>query len=65
MSYDNISIQMQTVLKTFRKQKEYIINALPYPFSNGKLESTNNLIKVVKRIAFGFRSFFNFRASIL
>lgn len=56
---------MKTVLKTFRKQKDYIINALLFPFSNGKLEGTNNLIKVIKRIAFGFRNFYNFRARIL
>lgn len=65
VSYDNISTQMKTVLKTFRKQKDYIINALLFPFSNGKLEGTNNLIKVIKRIAFGFRNFYNFRARIL
>ena len=31
------------------------------PYSNAKLEATNNLIKVIKRNAFGFRNFENFK----
>ena len=33
--------------------------------SNGPTEATNNLIKVVKRIAFGFTSFRNYRIRTL
>lgn len=65
MKHDGISKQMQTVVKTFRKQQTYINNALENKYSNGKLEGTNNLIKVIKRIAFGYRNFYNFRARIL
>ena len=50
----------QTVFKTFLKEKDKIINALELPYSNAKLEATNNLIKVIKRNAFGFRNFDNF-----
>ncbi|WP_165620633.1 transposase, partial [Streptococcus equi] len=32
---------------------------------NAKLEATNNLIKVIKRNAFGFRNFENFKRRIL
>ncbi|MGQ7388002.1 transposase, partial [Streptococcus suis] len=35
------------------------------PYSNAKLEATNNLIKVIKRNAFGFRNFENFKKRIL
>lgn len=35
------------------------------PYSNAKLEATNNLIKVIKRNAFGFRNFENFKTGIL
>ena len=63
--YELISKQMKTVLKTFRKQSNYLCNAMTHKFSNGKLEGTNNLIKVIKRIAFGYRNFYNFRARIL
>ena len=47
----------QTVFKTFLKDKGKIINALEPPYSNAKLEVTNNLIKIIKRNAFGFRNF--------
>ena len=55
----------QTVFKTFLKDKDKIINALELPYSNAKLEATNNLIKVIKRNAFDFRNFDNFRTRIL
>ncbi|WP_408990173.1 ISL3 family transposase [Streptococcus pneumoniae] len=54
----------QTVFKTFLKDKEKIINALQLPYSNAKLEATNNLIKLIKRNAFGFRNFENFKKRI-
>ena len=55
----------QTVFKTFLKDKDKIINALELPYSNAKLEATNNFIKVIKRNAFGFRNFDNFKTRIL
>ena len=55
----------QTVFKTFLKDKDKIINALELPYSNAKLEATNNLIKVIKRNAFGFRNFENFKTRII
>ena len=55
----------QTAFKTFLKDKDKIVNALELPYSNAKLEATNNLIKVIKRNAFGFRNFENFKLRIL
>ncbi|MCO4475723.1 Transposase, IS204/IS1001/IS1096/IS1165 [Streptococcus infantarius subsp. infantarius] len=55
----------QTVFKTFLKDKDKVLNALELPYSNAKLEATNNLIKVLKRNAFGFRNFENFKLRIL
>ena len=55
----------QTVFKTFLKDKEKIVNALQSPYSNAKLEASNNLIKLIKRNAFGFRNFENFKTRIL
>lgn len=55
----------QTVFRSFLKDKDKIINALELPYSNAKLEATNNLIKVIKRNAFGFRNFENFKTRIL
>ena len=54
----------QTVFKTFLKDKEKIVNALQLLYSNAKLEATNNLIKLIKRNAFGFRNFENFKKRI-
>ena len=54
----------QTVFKTFLKDKGKIINDLQLSYSNAKLEATNNLIKLIKRNAFGFRNFENFKKRI-
>ena len=51
----------QTVFKTFLKDKAKNVNTLQLPYSNAKLEATNNLIKLIKRNAFGFRNFENFK----
>ena len=55
----------QTVFKTFLKDKDKVLNAMELPYSNAKLEATNNLIKVIKRNAFGFRNFENFKKRVL
>ena len=45
----------KTALRTILHYKEHVINAIELPYSNAKLEATNNLIKDIKRNAFGFR----------
>ncbi|MDB8550927.1 transposase, partial [Turicibacter sanguinis] len=35
------------------------------PYTNGPIEGINNKIKVIKRIAFGYRSFYHFKSRIL
>ena len=45
--------------------KPYILNAFDIRLSNGFTEGCNNAIKVLKRVAFGFRNFVPFRARIL
>ena len=54
----------QTIFRSFLRDQDKIINALELPYSNAKLEATNNLIKVIKRNAFGFRNFENFKTRI-
>ncbi len=61
----NISDYMKTSLKTLKGYKDYVVNALENEASNGKLEATNNLIKVIKRNAYGFRNFLHFKNRIL
>ena len=55
----------QTIFRSFLRDQDKIINALELPYSNAKLEATNNLIKVIKRNAFCFRNFENFKTRIL
>ena len=43
----------------------YIINSYKHKFTNGFTEGMNNNIKVLKRIAYGYRDFNNFRNRIL
>lgn len=60
-----VNKEFHTVFKTFLRYKDYIINALELPYSNAKLEATNKLIKDIKRQAFGFKTFKNFKTKIL
>ncbi|MGT2880739.1 transposase, partial [Streptococcus equinus] len=55
----------KTALRTILHYKEHVTNAIELPYSNTKLEATNKLIKDIKRQAFGFRNFDNFKTKIL
>lgn len=57
--------EYKSTVKTLRQWHEYISNSFKYNISNGAVEGKNNLIKVLKRISFGFRNLDNFRARIL
>ncbi len=50
---------------TIRNWEEYILNSFKVDYTNGYTEGVNNKIKVLKRIAFGYRNFDNFRNRIL
>ena len=63
--YNNISEYMNTSIKTLKKYVEYIKNTFSTGYHNGYVEGNNNFIKVLKRIAFGFRSFTRFKARIM
>jgi len=54
----------KTALRTILHYKEHVTNAIELPYSNAKLEATNKLIKDIKRNAFGFRNFDNFKKRI-
>ena len=62
---NNVSSYMKTSVKTIKKYINYIDNTLGYKYTNGIIEGINNKIKVIKRIAFGFKSFYHFRNRIL
>ena len=51
---------------TISRWKEYILNSfIDERYSNGYTEGINNKIKVIKRIAFGYKNFELFRGRIL
>ena len=57
---------LQRVQRTLRLHKEEIFHSFKYDtYTNGPVEGTNNKIKVIKRVAYGFRNFANFRIRIL
>ena len=60
----NISPKMKQALKLYRENIKYIENSFKYDINNGIIEGTNNLIKCIKRIAFGYRKFDHFIARI-
>lgn len=60
----NISDKMKQALKLFNKNIKYIENSFKYDINNGIIEGTNNLIKCLKRIAFGYRKYDHFIARI-
>jgi transposase len=61
----NISDYMKTSIKTLTEFLPFIKNTLNNNYHNGYIEGNNNFIKVIKRIAFGFRSFRRFKARIM
>jgi len=61
---NNISDKMKKALKLYRENIEYIENSFKYEINNGIIEGTNNLIKCIKRIAFGYRKYSHFIARI-
>ncbi|MBP2100499.1 ISL3 family transposase [Enterococcus rivorum] len=64
-NYSHLPEKYATTIKTFKQYQKGILNALEQPYSNGPLECLNNHIKVLKRNAYGFRSFYNFKLRIL
>ena len=63
--HNNISDYMITTIKTYNSFKKFIINSFKYSYNNGLIEGINNLIKCIKRIAFGYKSFYHFKIRIL
>jgi len=61
----NISSYMKTSIKTLLEFLPFINNTFNNNFHNGYIEGNNNFIKVLKRIAFGFRFFRRFKARIM
>lgn len=57
--------EFQPLMSVLRNWSKYILNSFDCGYTNGFTEGCNNKIKVLKRIAFGYRSFQNLRQRIL
>ncbi|SHJ47844.1 Transposase [Tepidibacter formicigenes DSM 15518] len=64
-NHSDISNYMKTSIKSIKKYKDYIKNTFKCDYTNGLIEGINNKIKVIKRISFGYKSFFHFKNRIL
>ena len=60
----SISDKMKKALKLYRENIKYIENSFKYDINNGIIEGKNNLVKCIKRIAFGYRKYDHFVARI-
>ena len=57
---------LQKVQRTLRQHKKEILHSFKCEgYTNGPVEGINNKIKVIKRVAYGFRNFANLRIRIL
>lgn len=57
--------EFQRAIKTLKNWQKEILNSFSFGYTNGFVEGLNNLTKVIKRNAFGFRSFKRLRSKIL
>ena len=62
---DNISSYMKTSIKTLKEHLPPIQNSFDYTYNNGRIEGINNKIKVLNRVAYGYRNFKNYKNRIL
>ncbi len=65
LNHEGISDYMKTSIKSLRLYEDYVVNALETDYTNGVIEGINNKIKVIKRVSFGYRSYFKFKRRIL
>lgn len=63
--YNVVSDIMRKKFNTLYEFLQYIENSFKYTYSNGPLEGINNTIKLINRIAYGYRTFEALRARIL
>jgi transposase len=58
-------VEVRSLGRTLKNWRNEIIAWHKFHISNGSTEGANNLIKRVKSVAFGFRSFRNYRVRAL
>ena len=55
---------MKQAIKLYNANIKYIENSFRYEINNGIIEGTNNLIKTLKRFAFGYSKYEHFVSRI-
>ncbi|MGX7298841.1 transposase, partial [Enterococcus eurekensis] len=60
-----LSPSMETSILTLKKHLPRIKNTFQSTLSNGSLEGSINKIKLIKRIAYSYRNFYNYHDRIL
>ena len=61
---NDISSKMKKAIKLYKENIKYIKNSFKYDINNGVIEGKNNLVKCIKRIAFGYRKYDHFIARV-
>ena len=56
--------EMKTAAETLLKWNKEILNSFKTSYTNSSTEGKNNKIKVIKRIAYGYKNLDNFRNRI-
>ncbi len=59
------SSYMKTSMRTLKAHLTFIKNSFIYPFNNGRIEGINNKIKVLNRVAYGYRNFNYYKNRIM
>lgn len=62
---NTISRYLRTSVRTLNQHLPFIENSLSYSYNNGRIEGINNKIKVLNRVAYGYRNFNNFKNRIM
>lgn len=57
--------EIQTLRRTLIKWRKEVLNFFVYRITNARVEGFNNVAKVIKRRAYGFKSFQNYRLRLL
>ncbi|MCP8860251.1 ISL3 family transposase [Latilactobacillus curvatus] len=55
-TYTPSNSPLDVTIRTLKRNRHYIKNALEYPFSNGPIEGLNRKIKTLKRNCYGFKN---------
>ena len=62
--HEEISLDFRRSMRTLKHHLSSIENSFMYPFNNGRIEGIHNKIKVLNRVAYGYRNFTNYRQRI-